>query len=243
MPEILRVEGEAQLAQTAAGMFAQLASQAISARGSFSVALSGGTTPRRLYETLAMPKSLNAVEWSKVHLFWGDERCVPPTDPDSNYRMVKESLLDHLPLPAENIYRMRGELEPQEAARQYQSLLHGHFFPDQEPDASLPPRFDLILLGLGTDGHTASLFPETAALQENSRWVAANYVEKLESWRLTLTLPVLNAARVVIFLVSGAAKADVLEKIGQIDQPGEVLPARLVQPQDGKLLWLVSVQA
>lgn len=247
MSEILRFDSSEQLARAAAGLFVEHTRQGISSRGRFSAALSGGSTPLRLYETLATPEYRSAVEWSKVHLFWGDERCVPPEHPDSNYGAAKSALLERVPLPAENIYRMRGELEPEEAARRYEALLHGYFYPTLDRGESLPPppSFDLILLGLGTDGHTASLFPGSAALHEQQRWAAANYIEKLASWRLTLTLPVINAARVVIFLVSGAAKADVLEKIWQEPLAGELaayqpLPAALVKPEDGKLLWLVA---
>lgn len=242
MSEILKFIDEEALAKAAADLFIQLAQQAIYARGRFNAALSGGATPRRMYQILTESDYERAVEWDKVFIFWSDERCVPPTHPNSNFRMAQKNFLDQAPIPAENIHRMRGEIEPQEAAWQYEALLHGHFYPGQGQGKSLPPpSFDLILLGLGTDGHTASLFPGSTALQEQQHWVAANYIEKLASWRLTLTLPVINAARAVVFLVAGAAKAGVLAQIWQAEPNSEDLPARLVQPEFGKLLWLVAV--
>lgn len=242
MSETLKFNNEEAVAKAAADLFIQLAQQAINIRGRFSVALSGGATPLRMYQILTESDYQQSSDWGKVFIFWSDERCVPPDHPNSNYRMAQENFLDQAPIPAENIHRMRGEIEPQEAARQYEALLHGHFYPGLGQQESLPPpRFDLILLGLGADGHTASLFPDTTALHEGQRWVAANYVEKLAAWRLTLTLPVINAARAVVFLAAGRAKADVLEKVWQEPAVGELLPAALVKPVDGKLLWLVAV--
>lgn len=241
MAETLKFNNEEALARAAADLFIQLAQQAIYTRGRFNAALSGGSTPLRMYQILTESDYERASDWSKVFIFWSDERCVPPAHPNSNYRMAQENFLDHSPIPAENIHRMRGEIEPQEAARQYETLLHGHFYPGLGQQESLPPpRFDLILLGLGTDGHTASLFPGSAAMHEQQRWVAANYIEMLASWRLTLTLPVINAARAVVFLAAGSAKADVLEKIWQEPAVGELLPAAMVKPEQGKLLWLVT---
>jgi 6-phosphogluconolactonase len=166
-----------------------------------------------------------------VHVFWGDERCVPPDHPDSNYGMASRALLEPVEIPSENVHRILGELPPAEAAVAYRTELLEVLGEEG--------RFDLILLGLGTDGHTASLFANTTAIEERERGVVAVYVRELTSWRVTLTLPVINAARQVVFLVSGAAKAPVLARV----RAGEALPAGMVQPEDGRLTWLVDRQA
>ena len=219
------------LAIAAAEHFVSLAREAVAAREQFNVALAGGSTPRTTYTLLAEPPFAAQVDWSRVQIFWGDERCVPPAARDSNYRMAWETLLSQIPIPAQNIHRIKGELPPQQAASAYQCEL----------EAVLGPagRFDLIWLGLGTDGHTASLFPDTRALAEQERWVRANYVERLASWRITLTLPIINAARQVTFLVSGENKLQALNRI----QAGERLPAALVNPLPGKLRWLLDAAA
>jgi 6-phosphogluconolactonase len=221
----------ASLARAAAEHFVTLATEAIAANGQFLVALSGGSTPRATYTLLADDEFVTRVDWPRVHVFWGDERCVPPDHPDSNYRMAYEALLDRIAIPAENIHRIQGELPPDQAAAAYRAEL--------ETALSINGRFDLILLGMGADGHTASLFPGTAALEERERPVAAVYVKHLQAWRITLTLPVINAARHVLFLVSGAAKAPALARAGA----GEALPASLVQPSQGQLIWLVDQDA
>jgi 6-phosphogluconolactonase len=215
----------------AAERFIGLASAAISERGHFFVALSGGSTPRPVYALLAEEPFVSRVDWTRVHVFWGDERCVPPDHPDSNYRMASRALLDHVPIPAENVHRIQGELLPQEAALVYRAELREVLGDDR--------RFDLILLGMGTDGHTASLFPGAMALEERERDVVAVYVEKRTAWRVTLTLPLINAARHVMFLVSGAGKAPLLARV----RAGDPLPAALVQPEDGQLTWLVDRHA
>jgi len=197
----------------------------------FTVALAGGSTPRRLYEMLAQQPLSDQVPWSRVHVFWGDERCVPPDHADSNYRMAREALLDRVPIPPGNVHRIRGEIDPQQAAADYAAELASVLGPDG--------RLDLALLGMGDDGHTASLFPGSTALAERERNVVAVHVDKLQSWRVTLTLPTLNAARQVLFLVSGAGKAQALTRV----QAGERLPAGLVRPTDGHLIWLVDQQA
>jgi 6-phosphogluconolactonase len=208
-----------------------LATEAVVARGRFVVALAGGSTPKATYALLAGEDLAARVEWSLVHVFWGDERCVPPDHPDSNYRLAREALLDKVLVPARNVHRIQGELPPEQAAAAYAVEL----------DAVLGAsgRFDLILLGMGRDGHTASLFPGSAALTEHQRLVVAVYVEPLHSWRVTLTLPVINAAREVVFLVSGAAKASALERV----RAGEPVPAGLVRPAPGRLTWLVDQDA
>ena len=224
-------EDAAGLARAAAGQFVTLAAQAIAARGRFLVALAGGATPHAAYELLATEPFAAGVDWAHVHLFWGDERGVPPDHPDSNYRMARETLLDKVEIPAADVHRIRCELEPAQAAAAYERELEKALGEDG--------RFDLILLGLGADGHTASLFPGTAALEERERWVLAVYVEKLKAWRVTLTLPVINTARHVIFLVSGTSKAETLARV----RASEPLPAGLVQPVAGRLLWLLDKDA
>ncbi|MFO7742974.1 MAG: 6-phosphogluconolactonase [Anaerolineae bacterium] len=229
------------LARVAADRFVALASAAVAERGRFAVALSGGSTPRPAYallgheplaeEPLAGHPLAGKVDWARVDVFWGDERCVPPDHPDSNYRMARRILLDRIPIPGENVHRIRGELPPQEAAAAYQLELQTGLGGDG--------RFDLILLGIGPDGHTASLFPGTPAIGERERSVVAVYVKKLDAWRVTLTLAAINAARHVIFLVAGAEKADVLARV----RGGEPLPAAMVRPADGQLTWLVDRDA
>src|SRR6478672_9426356 len=184
-----------RLFQGAAEEFASQATAAVRSRGRFTVALSGGSTPRSLYSLLATKASL---PWDKIYFFFGDERHVPPDNPESNYRMAKESLLSKVPIPAENIFRVPAEnADANQAAEAYEQTLRRFF--NTAPGSF--PRFDLVLLGMGPDGHTASLFPGTAALQENTRWFVSNWVEKFKTDRLTLTLPVLNSAAVVTFLV------------------------------------------
>lgn len=219
------------LARAAAEHFVAQAAQAIAARGRFVVALAGGATPRATYALLASDEFTAQVDWLRVHVLWSDERCVPPNHRNSNYRLAREVLLNRVPIPTANVHRTQGELPPGQAAAAYESEL--------ETTLGANGRFDLILLGLGADGHTASLFPGTAALEERTRWVIGNYVETLKTWRITLTLPIINAARQVTFLVSGAAKAEPLGRI----QAEEPLPAGLVQPMEGRLTWLVDQQA
>ncbi len=225
------LEDPAGLAATAAREFAARAAGAVRERGRFAVALAGGSTPRSAYELLARDYA-DGVDWRRVHFFFGDERPVPPDHPDSNYRMAREALLAKV--PAGSVHRMRGELPPEEAALLYEEELRSFF-------AGEPvPRFDLILLGLGEDGHTASLFPHTRALEETGRLVVANPVPKLGTTRITLTLPVINAARAVIFLVSGREKAEALRAVLGGSADPRQYPARLVRPVAGELLWLAD---
>jgi 6-phosphogluconolactonase len=223
----------ADLFRAAAEEFVRQGHAAISEHGRFTVALSGGSTPRSLYSLLA--KDYADFPWSRTFLFFGDERHVPPDHPDSNYRMVNEALLSKVPIPAENIYRVRAELpDAAAAALEYEERLRT-FFKLQPGEF---PRFDLILLGLGPDGHTASLFPDSEGLKEQSRLVIANWVEKFKTHRITFTFPVLNHASEVMFLVSGADKADMVRKVleGENTPP---FPAQQVQP-DGKLVWMLD---
>lgn len=236
----------AVLAQAAARHFADLAMAAIAARGRFAVALAGGATPKPMYATLASDDFAKRVDWSRVHIFWGDERCVASDHPDSNYRMAREALLDHVPIPAANVNRLRGELEPAQTAIEYEQVLRAFFAqpPAGKEGEKMPgARFDLILLGMGGDGHTASLFPGTAAIGEQERWVVAHYVQKLGAWRVTLTPAVINAAAHVIFIVSGAGKSERLRQVLTGPRNPAALPAQIVRPDPGHLLWLVDVAA
>jgi len=237
MNEIETYPDADRLARAAAEHFVTLAAEAIAARGQFAVALSGGSTPRAAYALLASDEFAAQVDWSRVHVFWGDERCVPPDHPDSNYRLAREALLGHVPLPAGNVHRIRGEINPEQAAANYERTLSSFFARHPEGPA---PRFDLILLGMGEDGHTASLFPGTAALHEQTRWVVAHYVDKLRAWRVTLTPVVINAAAQVTFVVSGAGKADRLRQVLTGSYQPDTLPLQIVRPTDGRLLWMTD---
>jgi 6-phosphogluconolactonase len=224
-----------ELFEAAGDEFAAQASGAVRARGRFTVALSGGSTPKSLYSLLATKPH---IPWDKICFFWGDERHVPPDHPDSNYRMAREALLSKVPVPQENIFRIHSEeKDAARAAQQYEQTISDFF----HLSPGLFPRFDLILLGLGPDGHTASLFPESAALAERDRLVVANWVDKFKAYRITLTFPVLNAAACVIFLASGADKAEILREV--LENSSAHLPAQNVRPTDGKLFWLVDSAA
>jgi 6-phosphogluconolactonase len=234
--EIRRLTTPQDLFQAAAEEVISSAAEAIAQRGRFTIALSGGSTPKNLYTLIAANASAS-LPWSQVFFFWGDERDVPPTDAESNYRMALETILSKIPIPPGNVFRIPAEnSDASAAAEMYEKTLQNFF---ALKPAELP-RFDLILLGMGPDGHTASLFPETAALQEESRLVVANWVEKLHTHRITLTLPVLNAAREVAFLVSGADKATVLHEVLEGKALGEQYPSKLVRPGKGKLIWFVD---
>jgi 6-phosphogluconolactonase len=225
------------LAQAAAERLLALSTDAIATAGRFSLGLSGGSTPRTLFELLASSAFASQIEWPRVHLFWGDERCVPPDHADSNYRMTRQVLLDRIPVPAENIHRICGELSPTEAAVEYERDLKTYFGSDALP------RFDMLLLGMGTDGHTASLFPGTSALREDSCWVVENYVAQMDAWRITLTAPAINAAANVCLLVAGAEKAETLRHVLQGPHQPEIYPAQLVRPKNGRLTWMVDAAA
>jgi len=230
------------LAQAAAEHFAARAEVAVASRGRFAVALSGGSTPRATYALLTNPEFVTRVNWPRVHVFWGDERCVPPDHPDSNYSMARQTVLDHVPIPAENIHRVRGEIDPERAADGYERTLRD-FFAARPGETEAAPRFDLILLGMGGDGHTASLFPGTAAIHEETRWVVAHFVDKLNAWRVTLTPVVINAAAQVTFLVVGAGKAEQLREVLTGPLQPDLLPSQIVKPADGHLLWLLDAAA
>jgi 6-phosphogluconolactonase len=220
----------------AAQEFVRIVNTAIETRGVCYVALSGGETPRRMYSRLAKAPFAHAVDWSKVHVFFGDERTVPPTNHDSNFGMVDLELLTHIDIPYGNVHRMIGELNPEEAARRYEQELARAF---GQQDA----RFDLVLLGLGEDAHIASLFPRTKSMDDEESLVCSVYVPQLESWRISLTLRTINNARRVLFLVAGSKKASILERVFNAQQPTKQLPATLVMPKEGTLLWMVDQEA
>ncbi|MDP3910494.1 MAG: 6-phosphogluconolactonase [Gemmatimonadales bacterium] len=245
------------LMHAAAELWVAAAATAIAASGRFTVALSGGATPQRLYRLLASDPYASGVDWSRVHAFWGDERCVAPDDPASNYRMAREALLAHVSIPAENIHRIRGEDEPAAAAAAYERQLRASFTTvDGPPRLSPGARFDLVLLGLGEDGHTASLFPGTATLREPARWVRAvhpaavatarvslTHSVAVATARVSLTSTVINAAAEVAFLVSGRAKAAILRRVLDGPYQPDALPAQRIAPQPGRLRWLVDADA
>ncbi|MDT4955710.1 MAG: 6-phosphogluconolactonase [Acidobacteriota bacterium] len=235
--QLIILDDSSQVARAAADRFAEIARAAIDARGRFSVALAGGSTPKRAYELLASDEYKDQLDWSKVHIFFGDERLVPPDDAESNYRMVNEAMLSHLPLLPENIHRMQGVGDAVANARLYEDELRTYF-----NDAEWPG-FDLVLLGMGDDGHTASLFPSSPALAEQQAWVAANWVEKFNAFRITLTAPAINHAAHVIFLVTGENKAQRLAEVLSGGRDAGRLPSQLINPLNGSLEWLVDKSA
>ena len=237
-PEVIISRDPDELARRAAAQWVALAATAIQSRGRFTVALSGGSTPKTLYSLLATPEFREKIDWNRVHLFWGDERCVPPDHPESNYRMVREALLRKIEFPPQNIHRMAGEKDPDTAAAEYEQELR-NFFQTTAP----APAFDLVLLGLGEDGHTASLFPGSTMLKETTRWVATAYVERLHAHRLSLTLPVINAAAQVSFLVAGEGKSPIVKALLGKDSNPARYPAGQVRPVTGELTWFLTQDA
>ena len=236
---VVVVDGADALAREAAEEFEHRSNAAVASRSQFTVALSGGSTPRRLYALLADPAApfRGAIEWSRVHLFWGDERHVPPEDPQSNYRMASEELLSRVPIPEANVHRVEAELpDAAEAAARYDAEL-ARFFALSPGEF---PRFDLMLLGIGPEGHTASLFPGTRALDVLDRRVVENWVPKLNAFRITMTLPVFARAAAVLFLVAGEDKAPILRVVFDPKAPAEALPCQRIRPESGELIWLVD---
>jgi 6-phosphogluconolactonase len=234
--EIRTLTTPQELFAAAAEEVFRAAEDSVAERGRFTIALSGGSTPKSLYNLLATNARI-ALPWDRMFFFWGDERHVGPDDPESNYRMANDAMLSKVAVPPANILRVPAENpDAAAAAAAYEQTLIKFFAlkPGQFP------RFDLILLGLGPDGHTASLFPGTAALSETTRLVVANRVEKMKTFRITLTLPVLNAAECVTFLVSGTDKAEVLKTVLEGDAPPEQYPAKMVRPAKGKLIWFLD---
>lgn len=238
--EIKVFQNPDELSRTAAENFIEIGRLAIERNGKYSVVLAGGSTPKSLYKLLATEEFRSRIDWRKVFFFFGDERNVLPSDEESNFRMANENLLKPLEIPAENVFRWETEIEnAEDAAAKYERRIRD-FFDARENEF---PVFDLILLGMGADGHTASLFPETAALKENNKIAAANRVEKLGSIRLTLTFPVINCAQNVIFLVTGNEKAETLKIILEGEFEPDKFPAQMVLPENGKLLWLADKSA
>lgn len=227
------------LSRATAELFVEEVQAAVHARGKARIAISGGGTPRRVFALLADANEpyRKAVPWDKLWLFWVDERCVPPDNPDSNYGVARGLLLDKVPLRADHVIRIEGELEPEEAAARYESAIRGHF----RLEGAEAPIFDVVQLGMGDDGHTASLFPHTEALHELGRIAVANHVpQQKESWRVTLTSPVINAGREVFFLIDGARKAEPVGRVLTGPYDSETLPSQLIQPQNGRLLFLLD---
>jgi 6-phosphogluconolactonase len=246
MPKNIQVEyrvydGADALSRAAAEYFLENTQAAVAARGRARVAISGGSTPKRTFELLANPaeRFLKAVPWEQIEIFWVDERCVPPDNQESNYRMTREALLERVPLKPENVFRMEGELAPELAAARYETTIRGQF----RLEGAEAPRFDLLSLGMGDDGHTASLFPHTEAIHELGRVVVANHVPQKDTWRITLTWPVINEAREVFFLIGGKDKADPLHRVLQGAYDPETLPSQLIQPKSGKLVLLLDKDA
>ena len=231
----------AALARRTAQYFVEMVGEAVAGRGRARIAISGGSTPKAAFALLADPGQpwRSRMPWDKLELYWVDERCVPPDHPDSNYRMTREALLDHVPLKAEQIHRMEGELEPAVAAARYESMLRDTF----RLEGAESPRFDLINLGMGPDGHTASLFPHTAALHELTRLVTTNFVPQMNSWRITLTWPVINQARSAFFLIGGADKAAVVHEVFTGPHDPERLPSQLIWPSSGILTLILDKTA
>ena len=236
-PEVRVFATGDELFRAAAGKFCDLGKRAIQEHGRYTVALSGGSTPKGLHRELTSTYA-NELPWDKVFFFWGDERHVPPDFPESNFRMARETLLSKLPIPHDHIFRMHGEIpDANHAAGLYaQTLLE--FF---TPSSGHVPRMDFILLGIGPEGHTASLFPETKALEENQRFVVGNYVAVHSTWRITCTYPVLNHGANVMFLVDGAGKSDIVRTA--LKDPSAKLPCQGVQPVNGNLMWYLDQPA
>ena len=233
--EIFRTTGD--LTRAAAGRIVDILAEAIDSRSVATVALSGGTTPRSIYGQLGADEFVRRVDWTKVHLFWGDERGVPPASSESNYRMVKESLLARVIIPENNVHRIMTEKPPREAALRYEQAM-ARFFSLSEDQF---PAFDLVLLGLGEDGHTASLFPSNPIVNKRPRLAVEVFVNKLAQYRITITLPVINNARVVLFVVSGTHKASIVREV----LAGDTIryPAQMVRPVSGELYWFLDQDA
>jgi 6-phosphogluconolactonase len=235
--EILIVSGAAELAREAARRFAAQAEACAKHAGRFTVALSGGSTPKAMFQILAEKPYAETIPWGSIYVFWGDERCVPPDHADSNYRMANETLLSKVQIPRENVFRIPAEDEDHDRAAASYSETMRKFFGEEQP------RFDLVFLGIGPDGHTASLFPHTTALHVNDRIAAANYVKKFQSWRITLTADTINRARNIIFLVAGEDKAPALKEVIEGPRNTELYPSQLIEPSQGALLWMVDEAA
>jgi 6-phosphogluconolactonase len=226
------------LANAAAARFQESAAAAIAQRGVFTVALSGGSTPRQTYSLLASEPYRSQIEWDKIQFFWGDERCVPPDHPDSNYKMAWDTMLSHVPVPPAHVHRMQGENpDVAGAAAAYEREIRDVFGNVERP------KFDMVLLGLGPDGHTLSLFPGSAAPAERQKLVVANWVEKFKTWRITMTAPVVNHAASVLFQIEGEDKASPLHEVLDGAYDPDRYPAQLIRAAEGECYWFVDRQA
>ncbi len=246
MPATIEVQYEVSnsptdLSEAAAEHLFNQIEDAVSARGLARVAISGGSTPKRMFELLADPTGpyVKRMPWDHMQLYWVDERCVPPDHPESNYRMTREAMLDEVPLRADQIFRIEGELEPELAAARYESVIRRQF----RLEGAEIPTFDVISLGMGDDGHTASLFPHTEGIYELGRIAIANHVPQKDTWRVTLTSPVLNQARDVFFLVQGKDKAPVLKQVLLGKRDPDTYPSQLIRPASGRLLFMLDFDA
>jgi 6-phosphogluconolactonase len=222
------------LSRNAAIDIALLLNEFIKIRGTSTIVLSGGETPKNIYQYLGS-NFAEKVDWNKIYFFWGDERCVGPDDEDSNYRLAKINLLTKIPVPEKNKFRILGELEPHEASEDYERKLKKFFFGEKLPS------FDIVLLGIGNDGHTASLFPKGKALKIEDRWVTEDYIEKLKSWRVTMTLPVFNNSKNILFIASGREKSNIINKILYDDNSNA--PAKLIRPLSGRVFFYLDKAA
>jgi 6-phosphogluconolactonase len=234
-------ESSDALARAAAQHFAERVQQAIEKRGRARIAISGGSTPKEMFALLADGNEFYGKDlpWDKVELFWVDERPVGPDDPDSNYRMTNEQLLSKVPLAPEHVHRIEGELDPEEAAAKYESVIRREF----RLEGAEAPRFDIVWLGMGDDGHTASLFPHTEGVHELGRIAFANHVPQKDTWRISLSAPVINEALEVVFLIGGDDKAAPLERVLYGEPDVDETPAQLIQPKNGSLLFLLDEKA
>lgn len=229
-------ENTGELTEATAELFVDSARQAVDKNGRFGVALAGGSTPEPVYRRLASAEYQDRIPWEKVHVFWSDERVVPPDDPRNNARMARQALLDHVPIPSQNVHPVPTTVNPLLAAGQYEKILESYF-------AGRTANLDLVLLGLGTDGHTASLFPNTPALEEENHWVADVFSPGQEFHRITLTAKLINQAARIVFLVQGAEKASVLQAVLEGPNNYASLPAQLIHPAKGELLWYIDSAA
>ncbi len=237
--EIVVCQTKEDLFEASAKFLAQSLTFQPGSTTSYSLALSGGSTPRGLFSRLVADPYRSQIDWSSIRIFWGDERAVPPEHPESNYRMAKETLLNHVPHSPDQVFRIQGELPAKEAAERYEKILQ-QTFSSGEGEV---PLFDIVLLGMGADGHTASLFPETSVLEERQQWVAAPWVEKFQTHRITFTAPVLNGAKQVMFVVSGSDKAVAAQAVLEGPSQPRRYPAQLVNPIQGNVIWFLDTDA
>ena len=234
--KITIAQTDSEWVETAVNIIISQADQAIREHGVYTLVLSGGSTPRPIYQELASSNNQSALDWRRIYIFWGDERCVPPTDQESNYLMAKTALLDWIPIPATNVFRIQGELRPEDAAQNYQQQIDQFFLGKEK-------RFDTTLLGLGEDGHTASLFPNTTGLGEVKRWVVPNLNPYQNTDRITLTFPAINNSRNILFLVKGAEKAEIVADILKHPNSPPQYPAKRITGKENPPDWILDKAA